>query len=75
MIKIKVRLNPSISDKQKLLGLTSLKKFDCPHCKIEITFRISSQVVCYKCGKPLADANSLLNVLTTRILYHNDDLF
>jgi len=63
-----------ITDKQELFGLTSLKKFDCPHCKTEITFRGSSQTICYKCGKPLIDANSLLNILVARILYHNNCL-
>lgn len=63
-----------IKDKPGFLSLAPLKTFDCPHCKTEITFRISSQVMCYKCGKPLADANGLLNVLTTRILYHNNYL-
>ena len=57
-----------------LTGFNSIKKFDCPNCKTEMTFRISTQASCYKCGKPLVDVASLLKVLTTRVLYHNNRL-
>lgn len=63
-----------ITDTPDIFKLTSIKKFDCPNCKIEIVFRVNSQVMCYKCGKPLVDVSSLLKTLTTRILYHSDCL-
>ncbi len=63
-----------ITDTPEFLGLTSLKQFECPHCRIMVTFRTTSQVICYKCGKPLIDVNNLLSVLTTRILYYNNQI-
>lgn len=63
-----------ITDKPDYIGLISSKRFNCPNCETEIIFRQRSQVVCYKCGKPLLDITGLLKTLTTRILYHNNDL-
>jgi len=63
-----------ITDTSYMLGLPSLKKFDCPNCNTEITFRVGQQALCYKCGRSLVDVTGLLKRLTTRILYYNNHL-
>lgn len=62
-----------ITNIQRYIGLTSLKKFECSNCGATVCFRITSQITCFKCGHPLLDTKKLSDDLETRISYHRDD--
>ena len=53
-----------------MLGITTLKTFDCPKCGIEIVFRIATQRVCHKCGSQLPNIDGLIKLKDDRISYY-----
>jgi hypothetical protein len=63
-----------ITDRPDCLGLTSLKRFECPKCKTTIRFRMCPQLSCYKCGNPLLNVTELLKDIDYRVLYYKGNM-